>query len=219
MGCTASTGQSAFLSSHESRFAPLTLLQSGFVYRVQHPGAKSVWSERGGVQAPGYQLGPPANLEFRRIVENHLTSDPECSSPFISVFRREKDATDLAIGWSERHVGQPATLLTIEVASLKRLYNLKELVERLEINTSGPSAQYEEEYLVLHQIPAAGIVQSRTISSNIIWPTSNGEFEDFALLCTSADWFLENSRVRCESVDVDADKLAEEFDKSLHLGP
>lgn len=31
--------------------------------------------------------------------------------------------------------------------------------------------------------------------------------------------FLGNPRFRCKSVDVDADKLAEEFDKSLHLGP
>lgn len=154
------------------------LIKPGCVYHVQYPWAWNIWSEMGGVQAPGYQLGPPTNLEFHSIVVNHISGDARRHSPFVSLFMSENDAINWAVEWSARHMGQPATLLTVETASLERLYSLKEFMEGLEIHTSGPPAGYDKEYLVLHQIPAAGILQSRTItgSSNLIWPMSNGEF-------------------------------------------
>lgn len=136
-------------------------------YRVQTPDALSSVTPLGAVDAslmlPNVARGVSDN-KLRQLVMDHINGSHE-GSPFISIFTDEQRAEEWALNWSERNEGEICNFLALDVSKITRLFSVKELIALLGVKSDLPADSWDDEYLVVHQIPSEAIIKKRKIRS------------------------------------------------------
>ncbi|KAF7198654.1 hypothetical protein HII31_00393 [Pseudocercospora fuligena] len=141
-------------------------------YRVQTPHALSSVTPLGAIDAslmlPNVARGVSDN-KLRQLVMDHINGS-HTGSPFISIFTDEQHAEQWALNWSERNGGEICNFITLDVSKITRLFSVKELVALLGLKTdiqASESDSWEDEYLVVHQIPSEAIIKKRKMRSHL----------------------------------------------------
>ncbi|KAL3662193.1 hypothetical protein V7S43_012992 [Phytophthora oleae] len=101
--------------------------------------------------------------DFKTAVELHLQWCSCEPTPFVSVFADKEHATK----WAQRlleHGYHDVVLLELDSSKLGALFNVRELVVRQEIETSLAEYLYEDEFLVLREIPKASIISTLPVN-------------------------------------------------------
>ena len=127
-------------------------------YSIICPGSVTGYSVSAGFRAPRHWSTGPSNDDFREAVTDHLNWYADVPSPFISVFLEKRHAENWARKWSERRVGQTCRIATIRLNQVQVLYSVTTLVNELSIPTRLLPNQYEDELLVLSEIPATAVL-------------------------------------------------------------
>ncbi|KAG1697291.1 hypothetical protein DVH05_016575 [Phytophthora capsici] len=101
--------------------------------------------------------------DFKAAVELHLQWCSCKPTPFVSMFADREHATT----WAQRlleHGYTDVFLLEIDSSKLGSLFDVRELVIHQEIKTSVPEYLYEDEFLVLYEIPKTSIIRKTSVN-------------------------------------------------------
>ncbi|KAK9850290.1 hypothetical protein MYU51_012157 [Penicillium brevicompactum] len=139
------------------------------LYRVQYAESVTTNDSDGGLEAQDAQTiyNEADDLDhFLDAIERHLNWLHE-DSIFISLFGDKNDAEDWMLERSSRFVSTDCALLEIDMTELLGFYvfRAQEIVDMFSLAIPHQTRRtIAGEYLVVHYIPPASIVSSRTVS-------------------------------------------------------
>jgi hypothetical protein len=141
-------------------------------YRIKFSDSQTIYSHETGFKAQLQWEAWPSDADFIPAVENHIYWRRE-PTPFISVFLEERHARNWARSMAN---GREYEIMEIALRKTGVKYQVKDLLEKLWIVPREVEPHFEDEVLVVNEIPASAIRRTITEES-ILVPSSAADVD------------------------------------------